>query len=510
MTPSTSQTDIKRHVSRGVAWIGAASTLVGLLDLFALVIILRRWVTPEQYGIATLAVSLFGMLDLATDMGLSSAVIQHDDHTPAKISTVFWMNVGMSLVLFAILWVGAPALGRFQSQPVVGEMLRVYGLKLIFQNSYTIPMTMMKRELRFKELSIIRVIANVAEFLGKVIFAWLGWEVWCFVMGPLARVFITAVGVQLRHPWRPRFMFRPREAGHYATFGIKTSASQILFYFYTNVDYQVVGYFFGKAALGLYKAAYELVLEPVRVMSYVIVEVAFPVFARLRTKRAHLVEQFIAFTRQNLVVVVPFLAIVLLMTQEALLVFVGPRWTEAAHAARILCLVGVLRSLSFVVPPLLDGTGRPGLTLIYTSVAAVVLPTLYILFAKYFGPRVGYLSVAWAWAAGYPLAFAILAWLALHQIGITATVYLKRVMGIPGCALIAMGVGWGVRWLVQPLPYGLRLLLVAAAFLAVLGVLLAYLQGISPRTIALSLRGTTATTHPIQVADEPPDLPPIA
>ncbi len=507
MTPSQSHTDIKRHVSRGVAWIGLASTLVGLLDVAALMIILRNWVTPAQYGIATLAVSLFPVLDLATDMGLSSAVIQHDDHTPAKLSTVFWLNIAMSLVL---LWFGAPALAGFHKQPVIATMLKVYGLKLIFQNSYFIPITMMKRELRFKELSIIRIVANVAEFVAKVAFAWAGWEVWCFVFGPLARVLVTTIGVQLRHPWRPRFLFRPREAAHYATYGLKTSASQILFYFYTNVDYQVVGYYFGQTMLGFYKAAYELVLEPVRIISYVVVEVAFPVFARLRNKRAALVEQFIAFTRQNLVVVIPFLAIALLMTEEALLVFAGPKWIEAKHAARILCLVGVLRSLSFVVPPLLDGTGRPGITLIYTAVASLVLPALFVGFADAFGPRVGYEAVAWAWVAGYPFAFAVLAWLALKQIGITATVYLKRVMGIPGCALLALGAGAGARWLAAPLPYWARLLIVSAVFLTVLGVLLAYLQGISPRTIAMSLRGTTATTHPLQVGDEPADKPPIA
>ena len=51
----------------------------------------------------------------------------------------------------------------------------------------------------------------------------------------------------------------------------------------------------------------------------------------------------------------------------------APTWAPTAPAIRVLCLVGVLRALSFIVPPLLDGIGKPGLTLIYMLVAAVAL-----------------------------------------------------------------------------------------------------------------------------------------
>src|SRR6185369_13975490 len=115
---------------------------------------------------------------------------------------------------------------------------------------------------------------NLAEFAGKIGSAAAGFGIWCFVVGPLCRVFVTAVGVQLRHPWRPKWMFDLSDARDYITFGLKTSGSQILFYFYTNIDYPIVGYFFGDLALGLYRFAYELVLEPVRIISNVVVDIA--------------------------------------------------------------------------------------------------------------------------------------------------------------------------------------------------------------------------------------------
>jgi O-antigen/teichoic acid export membrane protein len=479
---------------RGLAWVGLTSAIVATLDFVALILMLRFWVGREEYGIATYVTSLFPVLDLATDLGLSSAVIHRDDHTPSKISTVFWLNLGMSLVLAGLLFLIGPLLVHVHGHPVLATMLIAYGGKLVFQNVYFIPVAMMRREHRFKELQIIRIVANVVEFGGKVGFAAAGFGVWAFVLGPLGRVLATGIGVQLRHPWRPQLVLRLSEAKAYLTYGLKTSGSQILFFGYTNFDYQVVGYYFGDAANGLYRAAYELVLEPVRMLSGVVVEIAFPLFARLKQRRAQLVQQFIELTRLNLVVVIPYVALVLLLAEELLVVFLGPEWRPAAFAARFLLAIGVLRALSFVVPPLLDGIGRPATTLVYTAVAAVVLPSLFILFAVVLGPRIGYVSVAVAWAVGYPIAFAVLAGLGLHHVGLSALQYLRRVGGIPACGAIAVVAGFAARLATggfAPLP---RVLVVGGVTLGVLGILLAYTQGISPRVAYRALRGSQPPT----------------
>jgi O-antigen/teichoic acid export membrane protein len=478
----------KTKISRGLAWIGLASTLTGVLDLSAQIIILHLWVSAEDYGVAALAVTLFPLLDQATDMGLTSAVIQRDDHSPEKIATVFWLNLMMSAALFGLLGIGAPLYARWQGHPVVGAMLKVYGLKLIFQNVYQIPRAMMKRGLRFKELSLIRVLANVAEFSGKVGFAALGWSVWCFVMGAMLRVVVIGVGVQVCHPWRPSFTFRPREAGAYARFGLNTSASQLLFYFYTNADYPVVNKLFGATALGLYRAAYELVLELVKTISSVFIELGFPTFARLRADRERLVAQFIDFTRQSLVAIVPFVLVTLIAAEENLTVLWGHEFAAAATAARVLCIVGLLRALSQVVPPLLDGMGRPALTVRYHLIAALVLPTLFLGLGRLFGPALGYVSVAVAWAVGYPIACAVLIGLALAELGLGPLAYLRRVAGIPGCALLAAPAGLAAHWLTLGWPATPRLAAVWAATLAILLTALAYLQGISLRGVWRALR----------------------
>ena len=497
MSESASQ---QQKVGRGLAWIGAASSLVGILDFVAILLMLGLWIPAEEYGIATKAVWLFPILDMATDLGLSGAVIQRDSNDPDKISSVFWMNLIMAGFLFLVLLGLSPVIASFAGHAVVGYMLIAYSTKLLWQNIYFIPMALMRREMRFKEISVIRIISNVAEFVAKVGFAAAGFGVWAFVLGPLARVFVVGIGAQLRHPWRPRMVMKLRDVRDYASFGIKSSGSQILYYFYTNVDYPIVGYFFGDAALGLYRMAYEIALEPVRVIANVVIDIAFPTFARLRHSTALLTAQFLTFTRLNLITVMTYAALIFIIADDLILV-AFPDYVGAEHAVRILCLVAIFRSIGYVMPPLLDGVGHPERTLKYMATAAVALPLGYLIAAKTLGGSAGWLSVAWAWAFCYPIAFAVLVWMALDLLDLPLLKYLRAVGGIAGCILTGGVVGYGVHWLVSDLPVGVRLAAATAAVVGTTAVMLAYTQGLSIRTATRAMKGVPEPTS-TQIAVE--------
>lgn len=488
------QAGMKSRINRGLAWVGVASSMVGVLDLLAFALMLKFWISQEQVGIATLAVSLFPLLDLITDLGLTAAVIQREDHTEDRISTIFWLNLAMSFVLAVFIGLGVgPFLSWLHELPILAWLLLAYGAKLVWQNVYFIPYALMKRELRFKELSIVRILANFAEFGAKISFAAAGFGVWAFVLGPLCRVLITGLGVQFLHPWRPRMVLRVRDALDWTSYGMKTSGSKILFHLYSKADVQVVAYFFGAAATGLYTAASTLVLQPALVISEVVMTVAFPVFSRLKSQRDALLDQLVAFTRMNLVVMLAFVGLVLVSAREIFSVLnFGPEqdWGLAAPAARILCGVAVLRALSFMIPPLLDGINRPLMTLRYMAIASIVLPVLFVVSALTLGPWLGFESVAVAWVVGYPIAFAALLYMALDVLDVGAREFLGRITGIPLCALVATVLSWAVHLACGGLPPAVRFAASSAVMLGAFAALLARFQGITVGSVVRSLRGS--------------------
>jgi len=397
--------------------------MLGVLDLVSTLLCIRLWVTTANFGEATLAIALFPILDRLGGMGFGTVLVREPDGDakPRLEHTVFWLNLGAALGVLAIAAAVYAATGA-----LVVALLVAYAVRLAIQAGSVVPEARLRRALRFEELSVIRVIAGVAETATKLALAYAGahgrpeLRVWCFALGPVVNTAITTLAIQLRCAWRPRLAFEPALARQALGFTAALSGSELLYYAYTSADYLVIGAAFGTAAVGVYRLAYELVLDVVRLISMITAEVAYPVF--VQTPRAALAAQFLKFSRQNLYVLVPFLAFVALGGGWLLHLLYGPLPPEAAIAARILCVVGALRALGFVIPPLLAALGYPSRVLAYNAVAAVVLPVAFVIAA-----RLGddFTAVAWAWALGYPIAFALLLAFALAALPLRLRDYLR-------------------------------------------------------------------------------------
>ena len=492
MTDSSSS--LSKRINRGVAWTAASQTIVAVSDMVSQLLVVSLWLTNTQFGIAMMAVPLYSILDCASDFGVTSALIQRDDHTPERVSTVFWFNVLLSGGLFVVLLVVGPLYGRLQGYSVVGWLLVAYGGKLLVQNLYAIPYALLRKDLQFAEIAKIRTIAYLAESVTRIVFAVLGLKIWCFTLAAIAKTVVFAVLMQARHPFWPKWVFRPREVMPYVRFGLRSAASQLLYYTYTNLDYPIVSYYFGAAANGIYALAYWVVLEAVKTIANVVIDVAFPTFARLRLDRANLVAQFIRLTRLNLIAVLPFVVLILLVVPEFLRVaYGGGQWSgdqlaQAATAARILCAVGLLRALGFIGPPLLDGIGRPELTLRYMAFAAVIVPGCFLLSAELLGDRLGMLSVAIGWAVGYPIAFGVLSVLVVKAIALPARDYIKACLGIIACAAGGLAAGYGVSMALPDQSDGVRMIAIGGTALVGTFGLLATWQKVTPRSIGASMR----------------------
>ncbi len=486
--------EVKSTVGKRMAWVGVASSAVAVLDILALVLILKFWVSAELYGIATVVVTLFGALELAAELGLSAAIIQRPEHTNEQLSTLFWLNILLGLIFYAGVFALAPIFAELHHQAIIEDLFKVFGINLVLRAGYAVHHAKLKRELRFREISLVRIVANLADFVAKVGFAATGFGVWCFVVGHLARSLVFCVGFMSVQRWRPAFVFQPRAAKDDVIFGARSGLGELLFQLYSNLDYQVVNIFFGSAAVGLYRAAYELVLEPIRFVSGVVVAVAFPAFSKVKHDLGAVMDLFVTFTKQNLIVVFSLVAIILVSSEDLLEIIFREQYRSAANAARLLACVGLLRALSHIGPPLLDGLGRPDLSARYQTVAALVLSYAFFGFAYAFGDEMGYRSVALAWALAYPIAFAMLMIMVFRLSGMKPLDYLRRVIRIPLAIAIAGVVALGVHLVLGEVRAPLRLAAVLSSFLAVEYVSLPLVAGI-PIGRKRAIKDSTPSGH---------------
>jgi O-antigen/teichoic acid export membrane protein len=485
--------DDDRKIRQGTAWVGIASGLSGTLDLVTTVTCLWLWLSPEELGIATLAGAMLPVLERCAGLGMSAAMVRQDDGDRRALSTMLWITVASScLVLAAVIALG-PWVGSVFGEPVLAGLLCGYGVKLVLQTVHAVPEAVMRRALRFDALTRVRIAASVSDAAAKLVIAYLGahvWpelRVWPFVIGPLVGGIVTTIGIQLCCPWRPALAFDRGVAARALRYGVQVSAGELLYFIYTNADYLVIGRVWGNAAVGAYRLAYELVLDVVRLISLVTAEVALPAFARLRADRRRAGVLLVQLTRQNAIALVPVVVFLAVAADDLLAVLYPPLGPAATTAARLLCLVGALRMISFVLPAMLVGLGDARDTLIYHVIAAIALPLAFGA-AAWLAPERGYVVVAWAWAIAYPPAFAVLLGRSLVRCHVALASYVRGLVGVTACGAGAAIAGIAVHEVV-PAVAPLRLLAVAIAVLGVYLAMLARIERVTPRSIVRAVRG---------------------
>lgn len=482
-----------RKLGRGTAWVGIASGLSGTLDLITTATCLWLWLSPAELGIATLAGALLPILERIAGIGMPAALVREGDGDRRALSTMLWLGVASSLAVLAGVLALGPAIGAAFGAPIIGSLLVGYAIKLVLQNVHVVPEALLRRELAFGPLTRVRIAASLADASAKLVAAYLGahgqpdLKIWCFAIGPLAGAVVTSVGIQLCRPWRPALAFDRGVASGAVRYGGQVAGGELLYFLYTNADYLVIGAVWDKAAVGAYRLAYELVLDVVRLISLVTAEVAFPAFARLATHRDEAGALVIRFTRQNAIALVPVVVFLAVEAGDLLAVLYPPLGPAATTAARILCVVGGLRMVSFVLPAMLAGMGHAADALVYHVLAAVLLPVAFAAAAWLF-PGAGYVAVAWAWAAAYPIAFAVLLERALVRGRVSLASYLRSIAGVLVCGAGATAGAIAVH-AVLPGPAVVRLFAVAAVIVAIYAALIARIERITPSSILRTVRG---------------------
>jgi O-antigen/teichoic acid export membrane protein len=481
-----------RKLRRGTAWVGIASGLSGTLDLITTATCLWLWLSPADLGTATLAGAMLPVLERFAGLGMSAAAVRRGDGDRRALSTMLWVAVASSCVVLAALFGLGPQIGAVFGKPILGGLLIGYGVKLVLQNVHLVPEALLRRELGFDALTRVRIAASLGDAIAKLVVAYFGahgypdLKIWCFVIGPMVSGVITSIGLQLCRPWRPLLAFDRATAAGALRYGVQVAGGELLYFIYTNADYLVIGRVWGDAAVGAYRLAYELVLDVVRLISLVTAEVAFPAFARLAGEPRRAGELLVRFTRQNAIALVPVVVFLAVEAGDLLAVLYPPLGPEATTAARILCLVGGLRVLSFVLPVMLAGLGHATDAFAYHAAAALLLPAGFAVAAQV-APDAGYVAVAWAWAAGYPIVFALLLSRALARCRIGLAAYLRSLAGVVACGAGAAAGAIAAAQLPGPAP--LRLVAVAGVTVAIYAAMLARIERITPRSILRVIRG---------------------
>lgn len=303
---------------------------------FASTAVLARLLMPEDYGLMAMVTVIFGFVYLFKDLGLSSATIQSAEITHKQVSTLFWVNLGVSCCLTLLTAALAPAIALFYGEPRLVEISITLATGFIFGGLGVQHKALLKRQMQFGTLAAIDIASMFVSIAVGIIAAWSGAGYWALVLMQLSTPISDAIGSWVACGWRPSLPSRDANIASMLNFGSNITGFQILNYFSRNLDNILIGWYWGSQQLGIYAKAYQLLLQPFQQLTLPISNVIWPALTRLQNDP----KRYLAYYHKGLLLIVTFsMPLVVFMfvdAEEMVRILLGEKWLDAVIIFRLL------------------------------------------------------------------------------------------------------------------------------------------------------------------------------
>jgi len=456
--------DGQDQIKRGLLWLGSATIAARLLDVGATITVVGL-LSTKQMGLASLPLSTCAILESLSGLGIGAALIQAKDLSRDEESSLFWITSAGGVALGLILLGLAPVLTTIYSEPRLGPLLAVSALKLVLVGLSVVPLQLLSKALQFREIGTVQTLSSLGEGVTKIAFALGGAGAWALVLGNVARGLVLLIAVLGFSRFRPRLHCSGSEAKRFMGFGLKVAGSSVLYQVYKNSDNFLIGKLLGIEALGLYKVAFDVAMQPTEALIMLVGRVGFPVYSRLSNNLAALRATFLSNTRSVFLLVAPVAAVIFFAAHPLLELIGAGRWAAAVPAVQVLVWAGLMRSATTMFSPVYVALGKPEYSTLESLITLVILSSSFWLGLTYF-PGLGVLSVCYAWLLICPLLLGGHVLLMRHLIVLPAATYARALLaGIGPVPLIVVGLLLLERVTGVSLPGALHLLLLAGVAL---------------------------------------------
>ena len=425
---------MRRTVVVSLLWQGSASLVSQLISWLATLVVIRL-LSPGDYGLLAMAGLPIGFLMLIGDLGIGPAVVQAPTLKRRQLVALSGVALSTYVCGAIVAFASASLVAAFFAEPMLVPIMRVLSLTFVFAGIYAVPQALVLRTLEFDRKAKIDVLATLVSSIVALTLALRGWGVWSLVAGVVAIHAIKAIAFQIVRPClflRLPSLALVRDMVH---FGGLVTLDRILWFGYSNLDVAIAGRALGGVLVGVYSVALSLASIPIDKVMSIVTQVSFSAFSRTQNDRDAARHGMLEALAAVSLLAFPTFCGMALVAPEALLVFVGPKWSDAVVPFQILCLLFPFRALSVLFPPALFGMGRPRVAVENNAITLVSVAIALIV-----GVQWGIIGLCVGWLVGYVPVFCMTAYRSLSSLDIPVK-QAVGVMRLPVAATVAMSVG---------------------------------------------------------------------
>jgi O-antigen/teichoic acid export membrane protein len=341
--------DLGRSLARK-SMQGGVTTMASQGMQFVLTIgstaVLARLLTPADYGLIGMVTVIVNFAQMFKDAGLSMATVQKENISHNQISTLFWVNAMISVVLGCCILAGSPLVSLFYGKPELTAITAALSVSFTVSGLTIQHKALLRRHMQFNVLAGIQIAEQVVSISVTILLACLGWRYWALVCGTLMRAVADAALTFFVCRWIPGRIRRGTGAREMLLFGGHLTGFDFINYFSRNADNILIGKFIGTDALGLYAKAYGLFMMPIVQIRGPLANVSIPVLSSLKDQPERYAKYY-----QRIIDIIATLAMPLTMyclIEAGFLIrmLLGERWLGVVPVFRILAMAGLIQAVA--------------------------------------------------------------------------------------------------------------------------------------------------------------------
>ncbi len=367
---------LKQKTLKGVSWSFVEQILTRGVN-FVIGIILARLLSPTDYGLVGMLGIFIAISQLFVDGGLTSALIRTKEPSEKDFSTVYIINLTLSVVFYFLLFFSAPLVANFYNQPMLKPLMRAVAIILIISSVASVQGTLLTIRVDFKTKSLISILSAIISGTTGIVCAYKGLGVWALVAQSIASATAVTVFTLAFVRWIPKLVFSVESFKRLFSYSSKLLAASCISTIYDNVYPLVIGKKFSAADVGVFTRASQFPNMANDTIVGALNRVAFPILSQVQDDNERLLRVYEKYIQLTCFIVFPLLLGLCGCSEPVVRLLLTEKWIACVPLMQIICFSKLLNGVTVINLNLLYVKGRSDLVLrlefIKKSIAFLIL-----------------------------------------------------------------------------------------------------------------------------------------
>ncbi len=195
---------LREKTISGAKWSAIATVIIIGLGLVQITV-LARIIDNHQFGLLTVSLVIIALADTLSDFGIANSIIQRKEISHLELTTLYWLNVGLGIVVCVAVFLLSDAIGDVLNNPDLAPLIKTLSLAFVVIPHGQQFRALMQKELEFNKIGMIETSAVLAGFTFTVVSA----HFWPLAMTAILGYLVNSAVRTLLFGYFGRKIYRP-------------------------------------------------------------------------------------------------------------------------------------------------------------------------------------------------------------------------------------------------------------------------------------------------------------